>query len=227
MEIRVSPSEIRRAPFVFNSGDTTSSQSTRTVDISGDNISTTSRETSVTIFSTSEENEGTWGRTSVIMSESFRSVLPVNESRVETTSRATKGQTNNVIAFSSVFSVIGGTNVSFSPGDSLSTVSRVGKTSITVSIRGSGSRSGGRGITASRIASSTRRNPGTTDVSLTSNMIPDISSARKASDSFTIGLAINVEFSIGGFRANKGTVGAWGRTNVEGDRSSINLGRAA
>jgi len=176
---------------VFNDGDATSSQSTGAIDISGDNISVTSGKTGMAVLSSSEENESTCGRGSIVMSESFRSALPMDDSRLEATCSATESQTDNMIALISVFRVIAGTKVRFSPGDSLSTVSGVGETSIAVS-------SGSRGVTASRVASSTCRNPGTASISLTSNMIPNRSSSRKTSDGFTIGLAINVEFSTRG-----------------------------
>jgi hypothetical protein len=200
MEIRVGPSEVRGSPLRFNSRDTASCQRARTVDISGDDIAATSRKTSMAIFSTSEENEGTWGRASVGVSVSIGGSSPMNDGRFETTRIAAISQTNNVITFSSVISIEGSANVSFSPGDSLSAVSGVSEASRTVSTR----RSGGRSAATSREASSTGRNPGTAYVSsLGRDMIPDISCARETRVSFTADLAVNVDFSISAERANE------------------------
>jgi len=224
MEIRISPSKIRRTPLAFNLSNATSSQSARTIDISGDNITTTSRKASMAIFSTSKEHQGAWGRGSISMSESIRSGVPVNKSRIESTSRVSIGQTNNMIALSSIFSdkTIG--QMSLSPGDSLGTGSGILEATRTVSARGSGG--GGRGVSTGRVASSSSRNKSATYISSTSNMIPDIGGTRTTSDGFTIGLAVNVEFSVSDERANEGSMRAGGSTDIKGFRSGINSGRA-
>jgi hypothetical protein len=218
VEVRVGPSEIRSTPIVFNSGDATSSQRTRTIDISGDNITTTSGKASVAILSSSEENEGTCGRGSIVVSESFRSALPMNDSGLEATCRTTESQTNNVIALSSIVSIEGGTKVSFSPGDSLSTISGVGETSIAVSRR-----SGGRGVTAGTSRLTIIGNESTADVSSPGrNVVPDGGRSRETTDSVTVDLAVDFELRVGAEQGKNGGMSVGTASDPNGFGSSMN-----
>jgi len=117
VEVRIGPSEIRSAPLLFNTRDAGSSQSTRSVDISGDQVATTSRNSSMSSSRSSEEDEGTCGRVSVVVLELSRSGVPVDKGGVEATGGAAVGQTNEMVAHSLIFFVVSVGQVSFSPGD--------------------------------------------------------------------------------------------------------------
>jgi len=145
VEIRSSPSEIRSTPVRFDPGNRGSSQVTVLGIISGDDVATTSRDSNVTHTTlTSEEDEGTDGRVSIVVSESFRGGLPMDKGSVEATGRTTISHTDEVVAQSSVVRVVGVGQTSFSISDGLSARSGVGETSRAVSTR----RSGGRGVSA-------------------------------------------------------------------------------
>jgi len=161
----------------FNPGNRSSSQVTVIRVISRDDVATTGGDSNVSHTTlTSEEDEGTNGRVSIVMSESFGGSLPVNKGSVESTGGTAISHTDEVVAQSSVFRIVAGGQTSFSIGDGLSARSGVGETVRAVSTR----RSGGRGVAASGEASSTSRDESTTDVSsLSRNMIPHISSARE------------------------------------------------
>jgi hypothetical protein len=225
MEIGSSPSEIRSTPMRFNPRNRGSSQITVVRVISRDDVATTGRDSNVTHTTlTSEEDEGTDGRVSIVVSVSFRSSLPMKEGSVEATGGATISHTDEVVAQSSVVRIVAGGQTSFSIGDGLSARSGVGETSRAVSTRGSG----GRGVTACGVASSTSGDESTTDVSsLSRNMIPHVSCARETRDRFTTDLAINVEFSTRTIRTSESGVRVGTRTNVEGVRSSVSLGSTA
>jgi hypothetical protein len=220
VEIRVGPSEIRSTPLTFNTSDTGSSQSTRTVDISGDNAAITSGKTSMTSSTSSEEDEGACGRVFVVVSESFGGGLPMNEGGVETTGRATVSQTNEMIAHSLVFPIVGVGHMSFSPGDGLSAGSGVLETSRAVTTRRS--RSGGRVTTAGTSRLTIIGNESTADVSsLGRNVIPDVGSARETSDSVTVDLAVDFELRVGADHSNNVGVSVGGTSDVNGFRSSM------
>jgi len=196
MEIRSSPSEIRSTPLAFNTRDAGSSQSTTAIDISGDQVTATSGNSSVTSSRSLEEDKGTCGRISIVVLESIGGGLPVNEGGIESTCRASISQTNKVIAQSSVFRVIAVGQVSFSPGNGFRAGSGVSKTMSAVST-GSGDAAAGR-------IASTSGDESTRDVSsLGGDMIPDIGSARVAADSLTSSLTVNVEFSASANGANE------------------------
>jgi len=220
VEIRVGPSEIRSTPLAFNTSDAGSSQSARTIDISGDNATITSGKASMTSSTSSEEDEGTCRGVLVVMSESFGSSLPVNESSVETTGRAAVGQTNKMIAHSLVFLIVGVGQMSFSPCDGLSASSGVLETSRAVTTRRS--RSGGRVTTAGTSRLTISSDESTTDVSsLGGDVVPDVGSARETSDSVTVDLTVDFELRVGTDHGMNVGVSVGSTSDVDGFGSSM------
>jgi hypothetical protein len=221
VEVRISPSEIRSSPLVFDTRDTGSSQSAGTIDISGDNVATTSGKTSMTSSTSSEEHKGTYRGVSVVVSVSFGGSLPVDKGSVEATSRTTIGQTNKMITHSLVFLVVAVGQMSFSPSDGLTARSGVLETSRAVATRRSRSRS--RVATASMSTLSVAVDVSSTDVSsLGRNVEPGSGSTREARNSVTTNLTINFEVAISGDAANNIGVGIGGTSDVKGLRSSVN-----
>jgi len=199
----------------FDPRDGGSSQIAVTRVISGDEAFTTSRDSNVTHTTlTSEEAEGTCGRVSVVVLESIGSSVPVDEGSIETAVSTTVCQTDEVVAQSSIFRVVTVGQMSFSPGDSFTTVSGVGETMRAVTTRRWGSSTTG-------ITSSTGVDVSTTGISSASNMVPSVGGTRKTRNIFTGSLAINVEFSTRAERSNQSGVGSGGRTDIKGRGSSV------
>ena len=192
VEVRVGPSEIR-SPFSFNLSNAGSSQTSGAAPISGDDATTTSGKASMTSSRGLEEAKSTCRGVFVVMSESFGSGLPMDQGGVEATSRSTVGQTNEMVAHSSVFTVERVGQVSSSPSDGFVTGSGVLEASRAVTT----GRSGGRGVTASGSIGGIG-NIGSTDVTSSGrNVEPGAGSTLSSLDVFTRDLAVNIDGGTG------------------------------
>jgi hypothetical protein len=202
VEVRVGPTEIR-SPFSFDLGNTGSSQTSRAAPISGDDVTTTSGKTSMTSSRGLEETESTCRGVLVVMSESFGGGLPVDQGSVEATCGSTVGQTDEMIAHSSVFTVESVGQVSSSPSDGFVARSGVLETSRAVTT----GRSGSRGVTASGDIRGTG-NVGSTNVTSSGgNVIPGAGSSLASLDGFTVDLTVNVDLTTRSDDADDAGVG--------------------